>query len=134
MKFSMPILALLVAVLLVASQSLYTVDQKQYAIRFQLGGRMEKRWAATGLECDIAIPLSEERGREVAAAVGLTLPGITGILPSLVPAAALGVVIVMISATVYHLARAEFSSAAITAVSALVLPVLQRSGHRDGRA
>jgi modulator of FtsH protease HflC len=37
MRFSMPILALLVAILLVASQSLYTVDQKQYAIRFQLG-------------------------------------------------------------------------------------------------
>jgi membrane protease subunit HflC len=33
----MPLLALLVAVLLVASQSLYTVDQRQYAMKFQLG-------------------------------------------------------------------------------------------------
>ncbi len=37
MRFTMPILALLVAVLLVASQSLYTVDQRWYAIKFQLG-------------------------------------------------------------------------------------------------
>ena len=41
MKFTMPILALLVALLLVASQSLYTVDQRQYAIKFQLGEIVE---------------------------------------------------------------------------------------------
>ena len=41
MKFTMPVLAVLVAVLLVASQSLYTVDQRQYAIRFQLGEIIE---------------------------------------------------------------------------------------------
>jgi membrane protease subunit HflC len=41
MKFTMPILALIVAALLVASQSLYTVDQRQYAIRFQLGEIIE---------------------------------------------------------------------------------------------
>ena len=34
---TMPILAFLVAILLVASQSLYTVDQTKYAIKFQLG-------------------------------------------------------------------------------------------------
>jgi uncharacterized membrane protein YphA (DoxX/SURF4 family) len=53
---------------------------------------------------------------EVLAAVGLTLPGLTRILPSLVPSAAAGVMIVMISATVWHLARGEYSSAGITAV------------------
>jgi membrane protease subunit HflC len=37
MKATTPLLALLVAALLVLSQSLYTVDQKQYAIKFQLG-------------------------------------------------------------------------------------------------
>jgi membrane protease subunit HflC len=41
MKALMPILALVVALLLVASQSLYTVDQRQYAIRFQLGEVIE---------------------------------------------------------------------------------------------
>jgi membrane protease subunit HflC len=41
MKFTMPLLALLVAALLVLSQAMYTVDQKQYAIRFQLGEIIE---------------------------------------------------------------------------------------------
>ena len=37
----MPLLALVVALLLVASQSLYTVDQRKYAIKFQLGEIIE---------------------------------------------------------------------------------------------
>jgi len=53
---------------------------------------------------------------EVLAAVGLTLPGITRVQPWLVAAAAAGVMIVMISATVLHINRGETSSAIITAV------------------
>jgi uncharacterized membrane protein YphA (DoxX/SURF4 family) len=53
---------------------------------------------------------------EILAAVGLTLPGITRVLPGLVPAAAAGVMFVMVSATAWHLVRSEFSSAAITLV------------------
>ena len=53
---------------------------------------------------------------EVAAAVGLTLPGITRVQPRLVTWAAGGVMIVMVSATVWHLARAEYSSAAVTLI------------------
>ncbi|MCC6176672.1 MAG: DoxX family protein [Chloroflexi bacterium] len=53
---------------------------------------------------------------EVLAAIGLTLPGLTRILPWLVTWAAGGVIIVTASATVYHLARGELSSAAITLV------------------
>ena len=41
MKLTMPILALIVALLLVASQSIYTVDQTKYAIKFQLGEIVE---------------------------------------------------------------------------------------------
>jgi len=41
MKLTMPILALIVALLLVASQSIYTVDQAKYAIKFQLGEIVE---------------------------------------------------------------------------------------------
>jgi membrane protease subunit HflC len=37
MKITMPLIALVVALLLIASQALYTVDQRQYAIKFQLG-------------------------------------------------------------------------------------------------
>ena len=53
---------------------------------------------------------------EIAAAVGLTLPGAARILPWLVPSAAAGIMFVMISATIYHTARGEISSAAITFV------------------
>ena len=53
---------------------------------------------------------------EVLAAVGLTLPGLTRILPWLVYCAAVGLMIVTVSATVWHLARGEMSSAAITLV------------------
>ena len=51
---------------------------------------------------------------EVLAAVGLTLPGVTRIMPWLVTWAAGGIMIVAASATVYHVARSELSSAAIT--------------------
>lgn len=51
---------------------------------------------------------------EVLAAVGLTLPGATRIQPRLVPSAAAGVMIVMVSATILHVARGEVSSALIT--------------------
>ena len=51
---------------------------------------------------------------EVAAAAGLVLPGATGVLPWLVVWAAGGIVIVMVSATAFHLVRGEMMSAAIT--------------------
>lgn len=53
---------------------------------------------------------------EVLAAVGLTLPGITRIYPALVVWAAVGVMVVLVSATVFHLVRGEMSSALITVV------------------
>ncbi len=37
MRYGMPLLALVVAILLVASQSIYTVDQRKYAVKLQLG-------------------------------------------------------------------------------------------------
>ncbi len=61
---------------------------------------------------------------EVLAAVGLTLPGVTRILPVLVPAAAAGVMIVTISATVLHLWRAEYGPAATTFVLLLMASVV----------
>ena len=53
---------------------------------------------------------------EVLAAVGLTLPAITRVQPWLVSCAAAGLMIVMIGATVLHVARGEGSSAIITAL------------------
>ena len=61
---------------------------------------------------------------EVLAAVGLTLPGLTRILPGLVPAAAAGVMIVTVSATILHLWRSEFSSAVTTFVLLLIATVV----------
>ncbi|MCX6048312.1 MAG: DoxX family protein [Chloroflexi bacterium] len=57
---------------------------------------------------------------EVLAAVGLILPGLTRILPRLTTWAAAGLMIVMASATVVHLARGETSSA----ISAFVILLL----------
>jgi DoxX-like family len=57
---------------------------------------------------------------EVLAAVGLTLPGLTRIQPWLLPCAAAGLMIVMISATIFHLMRGEVSSAIVTAVLLLL--------------
>jgi hypothetical protein len=53
---------------------------------------------------------------EILAAVGLVLPGLTRIQPWLVSWAAGGIIIVMVSATGYHLARGELSSAVITLI------------------
>ena len=46
MKAAVPIVALLVAILVVLSQSIYTVDQRQYAIKFQLGEFIDANTAA----------------------------------------------------------------------------------------
>jgi uncharacterized membrane protein YphA (DoxX/SURF4 family) len=67
---------------------------------------------------------------EVLAAVGLTLPGFTRIRPGLIPAAAVGVMVVMVPATVLHLMRSEFSSAAITCV---LLAIAAFVGHARWR-
>ena len=53
---------------------------------------------------------------EVLAAIGLTLPGLTRILPWLVPTAAAGLMIVMIGAITLHVSRGEVSSAITTTV------------------
>jgi uncharacterized membrane protein YphA (DoxX/SURF4 family) len=57
---------------------------------------------------------------EVAAAAGLTLPGLTRIMPFLVGWAAVGVMIVTSSATVLHATRQEFGSAFTTLVLLLL--------------
>jgi hypothetical protein len=53
---------------------------------------------------------------EVLAGIGLTLPGITRIKPGLVVWAAGGIMIVMVSATIWHAMRGEISSAVVTLV------------------
>ena len=74
---------------------------------------------------DIALQMNETMPRwfqlflgvaEVLAAIGLILPGVSRILPGLVTWAAVGIMFVMVSATIFHIARNEIMSAFITLV------------------
>jgi uncharacterized membrane protein YphA (DoxX/SURF4 family) len=67
---------------------------------------------------------------EVLAGVGLILPGLTRIMPWLVTWAAVGIMIVMVSATIYHLARGEISAAAITLLLLAMATFVAYSRHR----
>jgi len=67
---------------------------------------------------------------EVLAAFGLILPGLTRILPWLVTWAAVGITIVTVSATAFHLVRGEMSSAAITMVLFVVATFVADMRHR----
>jgi len=60
---------------------------------------------------------------EILAAIGLVLPALTRILPSLTPLAALGLAVVMASATMFHFGRNEVPSG-ISAVNLLMLVAL----------
>ena len=67
---------------------------------------------------------------EILAAIGLTLPGMTRVMPWLVTWAAVGIMIVMISATILHVVRAETSSAIITAVLLAMATFVAYTRHR----
>jgi uncharacterized membrane protein YphA (DoxX/SURF4 family) len=57
---------------------------------------------------------------ELAAAAGLTLPGLTRIMPFLVGWAAIGIMTIMVPAFVLHLGRQEFGAAVTTFVLLLL--------------
>ena len=61
---------------------------------------------------------------EVAAAIGLILPGLTRVMPFLVTWAAVGIMIIMVSATGYHAVRGEYSSSVITFILLLMATFL----------
>jgi len=65
---------------------------------------------------------------EILGAVGILLPGITRILPRLTEISAACFAFVSVSATIWHVAREETSSAAITA-ALLVLTTLVAYGR-----
>jgi hypothetical protein len=67
---------------------------------------------------------------EILAAIGLTLPGLTRILPWLVTWAAGGIMIVMVSATVFHVMRGEYSSAGVTLLLLAMATVVAYMRHR----
>ena len=67
---------------------------------------------------------------EILAAVGLTLPGMTRVMPWLVAWAADGIMIVMVGATIYHVVRDEISSALITLLLLLMASFVAYMRHR----
>lgn len=76
---------------------------------------------------------------EMAGALGLILPGLTGIRPSLTPLAAIGLVLVTIGATVYQLLAGEPGNAVFAAVLGLITAFVgygrwKLAPHRAARA
>jgi putative oxidoreductase len=67
---------------------------------------------------------------EVAAAVGLILPGLTRVMPFLVTWAAVGIVIIMVSATGYHAVRGEYSASVTTFILLVMATLLAYGRHR----
>jgi len=67
---------------------------------------------------------------EVLAAICVTLPAITGVQSWLVAWAAGGLMIVMVSATIFHLLRRENSSAATTIVLLAMATVVARARYQ----
>ncbi len=61
---------------------------------------------------------------EILAAAGLVLPGLTRVLPALTALAAAGLMLVMTSATVFHLVRGETASAVSTVVILALVTVV----------
>ena len=124
MNIALWILQVLLALVFMAHGIMFLVPPPEIAV---LMNEMLPRWFQLFLGV-----------AEVLAAVGLTLPGLTRILPWLVPAAAVGVMVVMVAATILHLVRSEFRSAGITFVLLLIstfvahgrwrLPIAPRRG------
>jgi uncharacterized membrane protein YphA (DoxX/SURF4 family) len=65
---------------------------------------------------------------EIVGALGLILPGVTGIDPILTPVAAAGLAIIMVGAVITHARRREGRAVAVTAVL-LVLAVVVAVGR-----
>ncbi len=61
---------------------------------------------------------------ELLGAIGLILPAVTGIAPWLTVAAAGGLVVVMVSASVFHVSRREFSRIGMNVVLLLLAVII----------
>lgn len=72
---------------------------------FQSGHDLSAMWPWTG---EIAPWLVKLTGvLDLSAAAGLVLPGVLGIRPALMPLAAIGLVLLMLAAGLFHIARGE---------------------------
>ena len=96
-------------------------------------------WMMLAPPPDIAVQMNASMPRwfqlflgiaELLAAIGLILPPLTRIMPWLVTWAAVGIMIVMVSATIFHLMRNEISSAFITLVLLAMATFVAYMRHR----
>ena len=98
------------------------ISQILLALMFLLHGRLmlsPPASPARGMAYILALPPGFRRFigvAEILAAVGLTLPGLTNILSWITPWAAAGVVIVMISAVIFHIPRREYPNGILNLV------------------
>jgi len=70
---------------------------------------------------DVAAPFVRFIGAaELLAGIGLILPAVTGIQPRLTIAAALGLVVVMVSASIFHASRREYQNIGMNVVLLLL--------------
>lgn len=53
---------------------------------------------------------------EIAAAIGLILPQLTGVLPWVTPLAATGLVIIMVAAIIFHIPRQEYQNIVLNVI------------------
>lgn len=71
---------------------------------------------------DLSDPIHYVAGTvEILGGLGLILPGLTRMAPGLIPWAALGMVVVMVGAVVWHIGREEFQNVATNVATALVM-------------
>ena len=78
-----------------------------------------------------ALPVALVRGigiAELLVAIRLILPVLTGMVPWLTIAAAIGLAVVMVSATVFHAVRKDYREMALT-LTLLVTALLVAAGH-----
>ena len=61
---------------------------------------------------------------QVAAALGLILPALTGIAVILTPLAAVGLGLIMVLAAIYHFRKREYSTIAVNAVILIIAAVI----------
>lgn len=101
------------------------ITQALLAVAFGLAGAMKISQPIPALTASLgwpgALPSALVRfigTSELAAAVGLVLPGLIRVRPVLTPIAALGIVVIMVLATGFHLIRAEFHALPITGIFA----------------
>ncbi|WP_205326334.1 DoxX family protein [Glycomyces sp. YM15] len=61
---------------------------------------------------------------QIAGALGLVLPALTGIAVTLTPLAAVGLGLIMVFAAIYHIRKGEYSSIVVNAVILLIAAVI----------